>query len=380
MSPMVGADIGATEVRVVLVDGVDKEGFAVVKRFGAASLKPGAVIAGKIRNPQLVSMALLRALKEAAVPTHGFVLGLSSPDVAVTRVQLPSAVRPSERIATLRSRAEIGQFDISPTVPVRTSALSASLVRTDLTGEGQQVDTLTVAGAAMKDIEDLKAVCKLARCQPRAIDLTGAALLRALVRTNPDAADVATIVDIGDTKTTIVTRQGAHLSSIRAIAGGGRELTRAIATVSDEDPEKAEARKKILRLTSARAAVEEPSGYIDEPVQQQETQNKLTAVETALSKAADQLIEAIAATIESDGHNRGVYTQGITLCGGTALLRGLKDKLEARTGRPVLIGRPWARLERSKRNEQYFGPQGEDGRVMLSLITAIGLGLWKEPS
>lgn len=52
---MVGVDIGSTVVR--------------------------AVVAGRIRSPQAVSLSLVSALHDAGVPRYGFVLGLTSSHV-----------------------------------------------------------------------------------------------------------------------------------------------------------------------------------------------------------------------------------------------------------------------------------------------------------
>lgn len=100
----------------------------------------------------------------------------------------------------------------------------------------------------------------------------------------------------------------------------------------------------------------------------------------ALTTAAEALIDDIAAAIESDAAQHDTATQGISLCGGTALLRGLKERLTQRVGVPVQIGRPWAVVDHTKRNEAVFVNGVEDPVTILGLTTAIGLALWKDNS
>lgn len=377
MGRMVGVDIGATAVRVVEVRGLDSKGYAIVSRLAVAPLREGAVVGGRVRNHVVVSQALIRALRQAGVGHYGFVVGLSSPDAAVAHLQLPAAVRPGERVKAIRTLDR----QISPTVPLSEASLSTNVVRTDVTGEGHAMTTLCVAAALQSEVDSLLKLMKLSRCQPRAIDLSGAATMRALVRTTVDAAEVHTVVDVGATKTTITTRQGLHLRSIRSAPTGGDLITRVLMQVTGDDFETAERRKAYLRLPSAAAhPVVLDAGYgADDELAEAEAAARRSALDEALVTAGDELVETIAGSIEADAMNHAnSFTQGVVLCGGTAQLGGLKERLHQRVGVPVQIGRPWAVLERSKQNLVYFRDGVEDPRLMMSLTTAIGLALWKE--
>jgi hypothetical protein len=46
---------------------------------------------------------------------------------------------------------------------------------------------------------------------------------------------------------------------------------------------------------------------------------------------------------------------------------------------PVVIGRPWADIERSKRNIDFFNEGKPDPFLLYRLSNAVGLALWKEP-
>lgn len=377
MTRMVGVDIGASAVRVVEVTGMNADGYAQVSRIGITPLKAGAVVAGRIKDHQVVAWALTRALKEAGVAGYGVVLGLATPDAAIARLVMPGSVRRAEWRQVLR----LQERSISPKTPLSDSAVSINHVRADPAGDGMTNNTLLVGAALRSEIDSLLAVCKLARVTPRAIDLAGAASMRALTRTVPGNEDVATLVDVGHSKLTVATRQGLHLRNIRTSEGGGDKITRAILGVTDGDYAAAERQKMSLRVGSAASApVTALGGYgvIDDLLPAENLGH--SAVDEALTTAAEQLVDDIAAALESDAAQHTAITQGISLCGGTALLRGLKERLNQRVGVPVQIGRPWAVVERNKRNEAMFVDGVEDPVTMLSLTTAIGLALWKDNS
>lgn len=372
---LVGVDVGSTAVRAVEVAGVDSDGFAVISKIGISLLPDGAVVAGRIRSPKDVAIALTRALREAGVPRQGFILGLTSPDVAVTTMAFPVSVRQSERDGAIRA---LGRA-VSPTFGMEESSLATYLI--GASGDANGMSTIGVAAALAEDVAMLRAACDTARCAPRAIDLSGAALLRALTRVNPLTGEIGSIVDIGATKITVATRQGMYLRSLRTTVGAGSDLTRAIAGVTHETFAEAEERKYAMRLSSGGVRTGGASaGYGAEDGLSVLSQEGTSIVDMTLSSAVDVLVDTIAQSVETDAGNFGSLTQGVSLCGGTALLRGVKDRLQLRLGVPVSIGRPWADIERSRKNARFFVEGRPDPRVLLSLAAATGLALWKEPA
>ena len=379
----VGVDIGSSAVRVVQVTGTDSKGYATIGRFAVAPLGEGAVVAGKIRNPQAVSLALSRALKEAGASKYGFILGLASPEAAVAQLVLPAAIKPGERIGSIRADGRA----IAPTLPLVDSALSTNVLRIDTTGEGTAAVTLVVAAALRSEVDLLRQVCKLSNCVPQAIDLAGAATMRALVRDRLNSANVATVVDLGMTKVTIVTREGLHVRSIRTAPGGGTELTRAIAGAGEWTFQEAEARKRSMHVGTrstapSTSALEEPGAYSGYGIMEETTSGEdvrvMQNVEDAVNAAVDSLVDQVAQSIEIDADLHHSMTRGVTLCGGTSLLRGLKDRLQQRVGTEVHVGRPWAHLEPSKRHTAHFRSGVEDPQLLLQLTTATGLALWRK--
>jgi type IV pilus assembly protein PilM len=372
----VGVDIAAGAVRVAVVNGIDSRGFAVVSRIGMVPYRDGVVEGGHVRQPVVVAQALVAALRQAGAPRYGFILGYAAPEVATTRISMPSAIKPEERVTTIRT----SNIQIAPTLPLEDSIIDANYVRTLTTAEGVSIDTLVVAAAQRSEVDALKSLMSLARCEPRAIDLSAAALMRALVRTPSTSVEVHTVIDIGATKTTVATRQGPHLRSVRVIPVGGLNITRAIMAATSDTADQAEKRKTFMRLSNAAEPepVSLPLAYgTDKP--EAVTVDNETRMDEAVNNVVNDLIEQIAASIENDASGFGnQFTQGVVLSGLTAQIPGLKERINQRLGVQVQLGRPWARIEPSRANAQYLVGGPDNPRPLLDLSTAIGLALWRK--
>lgn len=376
MKYSVGVDIGSSAIRVAAIRGLDSEGFAAVDRIGIVPLREGIVQGGHIRNHLIASQALIRALEMAGVPRYGFVVGLGAPEVAVSRVALPSAIAANERVSALRTLDR----QISPTLSLEESVLATNEVRTDITGDGRSMTTLVVTAARREEVESLQKLMLLAGCQPRAIDLSAAGLVRALVRVPSNATEVHTVVDIGETTTTVATRQGAHLRSVRVIPTGGRTITRAVMSETEESLEQATARRQLLQLSPelAQLPTELSAAYGATSILTTSAA-PTTLLDEAVEQACNDLIDAIATAIENDAANFGnTLTQGVVLSGLTSQIPGLRNRVNQRLGVPVQLGRPWARLEKTRHNLPYLRPDAAVANPLPELSTAIGLAMWKD--
>lgn len=372
MAKMIGVDIGATEIRAVEIAGVGPDGFAIVTKIGIGFLPEGAVVGGRIRQPEVVAQVLIRALKDGSISRYGVVIGMANPDIAIQKMLLPASVRRDERISAVRA---LGR-PISSTIELNESAISSALVSITPSVEGIPMATVDIVAAKQSEVDAILKICKIAKVVPRAVDLTGAALLRSLTRANAQSGEVGTVVDIGSSKVTVATRQGSNLRSVRTTLGGGADLTRAIMTVTGESFVDSERRKMSMRVGNNNRQTFS-GGYVDDA---DEIRVVRDAVDDALSNAVDALVESIGQSIEADSVNNGSYTQVVTLCGGSTLLRGLKDKIQSRVGVPVAIGRPWVEIERTKKNARYFIEGRPDPRLLLGIAAAAGLALWREPA
>lgn len=378
----VGIDLGATAVRVVEVAGRDADSIARITRCAIVPLQPGAIVAGQIQDPNAVGWAVARAIKAAKVSPYGAVMGVSSSDTALTRLQLPAALKPAEWTKALRT----ADRQISPKLPLESSAVSMYPVpdASDLGNPHQR--TLLAAATVDSEVEKVLAVARRSKVTPRAVDLSAAAMVRALTLSVPGNEDVATLVDIGYSKVTVATRQGLHLRSVRTFEGGGERVTRAVMGALGGTYDNAEEAKLTMRLsaTAAPAQIAAPvmqAAYGALPTMGSGLSGGHDASHDALASSVTNLIEDIASAIEADAAaHPHLPTQGVVLCGGTSLLRGLREQLVQRVGVPAFIGRPWARVVSNKDTERLLAAGSEDPAVvLLSLATAVGLATWKDP-
>lgn len=369
MSSRVGVDIGATAVRVVEISG-DDSGFTQVSALGVVPLEQGAVAAGQIYDVTAVAAAVSQAFDTAKVSRKAAVIGLASPDSAVASRLLPPGLNGFEREGVLRN-------DVTPvTTRVRTdaAALASYVAGRHTSGEGQVLDDVIVAAANAQAVEALDEVCRRAKVNAVAIDLTAAALLRALVRGANDGA-VHAVADIGASQITVAVRRGPHLRTVRTTAGGGDAVTRAIMSSTGDDWVTAERRKRLLRPTGS--ATQTAGGYGDDAEMMSFAARAADPATDAYTVAVEQIVDAIALSLDA-ARKSGDDPAALTLSGGSALLQGLPERLYARVNVPIVIGTPWAELVDNRANAAHLEQRDRLPALLLSLAPAIGLALWKE--
>lgn len=375
----VGVDIGATGVRVVEVSGLDGQSLAQVKRAAVHPLSPGAVVAGKILDVNQVAFAVNSAFKKAGVSPYGAVVGITSTDATVARVAVSDKLKPNQWLAALRLKSK----SISPKLTAEQAALGVHRLPEDI-GEGEI--PILVGATTREEVALINDACKKAKLTPRAIDLAAVATMRCMTRVPKGSNDVSTLVDIGATQITVATRQGANLRSVTTMERGSEEITRALMGTAKLKFDEAEIYKRQAHLgmsasNIARAQEEEDmeqfDEFYDEVVVEKEPDMVLIA-EKALVNASESLVDDIAAAVELDsGKYPSTPTQGIVLCGGGALLQGIKERISEQTGVPVALGRPWATIKPGKHTSSVLTTGVDEATALVALSTAIGLAMWE---
>jgi type IV pilus assembly protein PilM len=366
----VGLDISATAVRAVEVAGEDK-GFVKISKVAVIPLQPGAVQAGRIVDVNVVATAIAEAFESVGLSKTRVIAGIASPDSAVGSRPLPVELDPREREAAIRNDST----PISPRLRNDDSDISTYVAARNETGEGSVHDDV-IAAAALKDqVDTIDRVCRIAGIDLHAIDLVGAALLRALVY-SPEDDTCHAVVDVGATKTLVAVRRGLHLRSLRTVEYAGADVTRAIASAIQRDFAAAERQKRALRpvVSVTRSKLRTGYGEADEAAVI-EAVNENTATE-AYTVALDSLVEQIALGV--DGARRaGDDPVAITLVGLSALLNGLPERLVQRLSIPASIGKPWAELAETSANAVHLENPERLPSLLLSLTAAIGLATWE---
>lgn len=372
-----GIDVGSTAVRLVEVSGLDGDALAKVTKVHVEPLPPGAFSAGRIKDRAQVAFALRNAIKAAKVSSYGVVLGLACPDTAIARITMPASLKPAEWAEVLR----LQDRSLSPQLPIKESSLSFLALASDPGGEDPAAKQEILAAAALtSDVDEVLATARAAKVTPRVMDLSGSATVRCMARVAPGASDVATVVDIGATKVMVATRAGALLRSVRTLELGGEEITRSIMGATGESYEVAERRKLSVHVgtqdMSAAQALEQVYGLLEDTRVSPTSAVGTDVAAVAATKAAEKLVDRIAQAVESDtARHPEAPTQGLVLCGGGALLQGLKELVQDSIGVPTVLGRPWAVLVPGKGTAAVLD-SGHEAETMLSLSTAIGLASW----
>lgn len=365
----IGVDLGSTAVRVVELSGLDSSGYAIVRRAAIVPMPEGAIEAGEVKRPALVAQAVSEAFRSAGLAKQGAVAGFGGRLCAVGHLLSPVAAEHSERVTLIRNSGE----DISPTVATEESALSWNIVGTDPRARPPAY-ILNVAAAVRSELQPIVDVFRMAEVELRAVDLTAAALLRAVVRLQPgDTQTISTVVDIGATGTIVATREGAHLRSVRAVPVGGASITRALAAGLGIEDELAEEQKRHMRVADRPSSIDAADLY----VQGGDNLTPQTTAEDILSRSADQLVEEIARSVNADAraHDRR-QTQGIQLVGGGAKLPGLAERVAETVGVPCTRATAWADIDFSKRTARLLATRDAD-RLIEELTVAIGLAMWR---
>jgi type IV pilus assembly protein PilM len=359
-------------VRAVRLDGVNNEGMAQIAKHAFVRLGLGRVQSGRILQPQAVAAAVAEAVK-AVGPAREIIIGLGTADAAVRRVSLPSAVRPDERLAAIRSNGE----DLSASVRLRDAVIDINHIRDETAGDGTTSSLLLLAGVSRESVDTLLRVCRFANITPRAFDLSGAATARALTRDIPESRKAAVIVDVGATTTTVIVREGLTLRSLRVLSQGGFDITSQLAAASKRPLQEAESMKWNMRLPTSTAAAPTArvyAGLDDDDDEYQARVAQQNTAEQALANAVDGLVETIAAAVESD--TDGLTAPTVLLTGSGSLLNGFRERLRRRLGAQVLIASPWATLPAPRRGDEPLNPALSE-QTLTPLVTAIGLALWE---
>ncbi|MCP4792061.1 MAG: pilus assembly protein PilM [Actinomycetia bacterium] len=371
-------EIGTRSVRAVEVAGVDRSGFAIVSKIAVAPLPNGAVNAGKIRNPVLVGHALTQAVQEAGIKPYGPIVGFGG-TCALTEVEIPAGVKPEEREQAIRAM----RIEISPVLPLEDSVLSINEANRFVRTDGNTRSRLSVAAVSTEELANLVNVCRLAGVEPRAIDLLPAATMRAYVRVPEDTDDVFTVVDVGDSRTLVITRGGRDIRSTKQVNMGGRAFTDAILANFDGTEADAEERKRHLylgdRFASTNASLRTGYGSTSAAAQEGHSDRLREAVDRVTTELVDQVANAVSTDAVSFNNH---MTRGILLAGGAGQMPGLADRITEATGVPVQVARPWAQLQKTKSNLAYLDSKGAaaDPSLLTEIGPAVGLALWKERS
>lgn len=282
MSRVLGLDLGSHAVKAFLIESTFR-GFEpkryVEARVGEGGLK--AALAALAAEKHLAADQVVVALPGVAAATH--LLTLPFTDARRLEQTLP--------------------FEVEGVVPFELDEVAY-----DYQGVGVR-DGKTDAFVGVVRREEVAALLALLaefRVDPRIVTL-GALAYQNLLPSAPGPGEAHAVVDVGHERTGVAILGAGGVEFARTFVGGGRDLTRALATDFKLD---ADAAERLKESSSVAPRTNDPDAE---------------RAASDLLRALSSIVREIRATLRSHAARRRVAVSRVHLTGGTARLRGLPE-------------------------------------------------------
>jgi type IV pilus assembly protein PilM len=348
---VVGLKIGASQLAAARVANNGRTELVKVVR---EPLEPGVVVAGELRDPEALAVALKAFFRKHRLPRRGVRLGIASNRIGVRTLDVVGISDPKQLANAIRFRAQ----EVLP-IPIDEAVLDYRILSESETEEGERICRVLLVVAYRELVDRYVAACRKAGIWLVGIDLEAFALLRSLAPPRsddaeaPEAALVA--VAIGHDRSTFAVSDGRFCEFTRVLEWGGATLDGAVAHALDLSAPEAEPIKRSLSLADGPA----PEGL---------TEEQATAAREAMRRQVQTFARELVSSLQFYQGQPGSLGIGeIVLTGGTAHLDGLADDLERLIGVRVRPGDPLVRVK--------VGKRVRDPEPIGSLAVAIGLGI-----
>ncbi|MEM9037707.1 MAG: type IV pilus assembly protein PilM [Actinomycetota bacterium] len=347
MARYVGLDVGTHAVRAAELS-IGRDGIPTLERFGQVALPPGAVVAGEVAEPSLVTQALKRLWREVGFSTKKVIVGVGNQRVVVRPDTLPEMDDDE-----LRQAIEFKADELIP-IPLEDAVLDFQELERDVVDNEAVVQVLVVA--AQRDmIGSLIEAIEGADLSIELVDLVPFGLVRALADTDlgslDDSGAVAdAIVSIGAGITSIVIHELGVPRFIRILTLGADTVTEGLAREFETDTDGAESIKRQLMAGQLDPAMHGRANSI---------------VEDRVGPLIDEIRSSLDYHLAQDGS----ALRRVLLTGGGARLPRLDDKLRSQLDVEVVNADPLARIQ--------LGSTGLSERQLLDVadLAAVPIGL-----
>jgi|GEM_PF-263115 len=317
-SSIVGLDIGTSSIKAVRLQAA-KNGWDIVAAARVETPR-GAVADGMIADERALLPAMhhlfaqIRARRSAVIAAVNFTSGVS-----VRRVGLP-VLTPEALRKQIQTQPDL--FGLSPGTE---QIHDFEILGTHGEGTAAQMDTLLVS-AQRTAVECRLHLLESAGLEPVAMDIEPFALMRSLVEVNPALSGLRGaigILDLGAVHTDVTVVRGTNYIFTRAIPLGGNSFTAVVQQALECTLEKAEKLKTEIDLNWL---LQGPGEQADTPAYQ---------ATAAIKSVLDDLLREVRNSIlfyqsqlPDDDVEDGMVAM-ILLAGGTALMKGLPEYMQA---------------------------------------------------
>jgi general secretion pathway protein L len=315
MARVLGLDLGSYAVKAVVLETTMRS--LTVRAFSSARRPVGADAAESLRN------AVTEVLARTAPAADQAAISLPSPALATHVLSLPF-VDPKRLEATI-------PFEIESQLPFD---LTEAIFDYQVGSQKEKRSELVVGVVRKQEIRALLASLEPLGVDPRLITHPGLAYAYLLIAypeafggpAEPGSTDgPLAVVDIGHERTTVaIGRAGAGVEFARTFAGGGKDLTRALAAEFQIQPVDA-------------AAWKEEHGALGSQVVGPDAERAAGAFIRGLQPLLRELRQSFKAYSGRARQN----ISSLYLCGGTSQMPGLHEQLSRDFGVPArVLGMP----------------------------------------
>jgi general secretion pathway protein L len=309
MARILGLDLGSYSVKGLLFEtntrGPNTKLYAEVRRAEGERTETLRAALQELlsQHPMQVDQVIV-ALPGNALMTHAFTL----PFVDSKRLE---AALP---------------FEVESQLPFD---LSDAVFDYQVVGQKDKVSSDVLVGVARKEeVAWLMGLLTELKLDPRVITHSGIAYQNLLLQnatafSGLEEADSVALVDIGHERTTVaIGRLGMGLELARTFAGGGKDLTRALANEFQTPLAEAQQWKETYGAVASAAAAQGPDAE---------------RAATAFVKGLQPLLRELRPTFKSFTARTRKNVSAVVLCGGTARLKGLAEQLERELHLPTRV-------------------------------------------
>jgi type IV pilus assembly protein PilM len=325
---IVGLDVGSSTVKAVELSSKGKSGGFDLAHLGVADVPAEAIVQGAFLNASAITDAIREAIENGKIKNKNVAAAVSGHSVIVKKVSLPTMTR-EELDEQIRWEAE--QY-----IPFDVNEVNLDFQILDSGNEDGQMEVLLVA--AKKDlIDDYVQVITEAGLVPVAIDVAAFAVENAFETNYPD-------VGLG---TVALVNIGAQVVNINILSGGVPCFTRDITTAGNQYTE--EIQKALsISFTEAERIKLGGRGSDSHDVVPQE-------VEQAIQNVAETVIGEISRSLDFYGATSAdSRIEKVYLSGGSSKISGFEKAFHDRTGLPVELLNPLARMIPNNKFEPAF--------------------------
>lgn len=227
---LIGLDVGSRTIKLGEV--AEKKGYRILKKFGMANLPQGAIVEGRIMEPEVVADKIKGLVRDLAIREHNVAISIAGYSVIIKKI-----------VVAKMSDEELQdsiQYEAEQYIPFDVEDVNIDFqILGDHEANPNQMNVMLVA-AKKEIINEYIDLIEMANLNPRVIDVDVFALERVFEESYLQEDKSVALIDIGANKLNINIVKNNISAFTRDVAIGGEEITREIASRFDCSFEEAE--------------------------------------------------------------------------------------------------------------------------------------------